>query len=257
MTDGEQARRRAEELAKRAGLQPSTPESVKLAQERLAQAPGASSGPSASICRITSPCKTPSMSITSASRNMSRRTTTGSPTTSTTCMRASRTTSVAVVAGESAWMVGGQPLHLIFGDPVAAEAHHYSLAAIPVGGGVAGVTSDLLRGCLALALAGEDPPLAWILLRDARSLREADQGRRAVIDAATSAELAVTAMLDDLLKNPKKRAKPKKKTPDARSEDRSPGQARFAATAELLRQSRVQTQRRRPRGHTDQLRRVQ
>ena len=28
---------------------------------------------------------------------------------------------------------GGAPLHLIFGDPVAAEAHHYSLAAIPVG----------------------------------------------------------------------------------------------------------------------------
>jgi hypothetical protein len=38
MTDGEQARRRAEELAQRAVLQPSTPESVKLAEERLAQA---------------------------------------------------------------------------------------------------------------------------------------------------------------------------------------------------------------------------
>jgi hypothetical protein len=38
--------------------------------------------------------------------------------------------------GESAWMMGGQPLNLIFGDPVAAEAHHFSLAAIPVGGGV-------------------------------------------------------------------------------------------------------------------------
>ena len=32
--------------------------------------------------------------------------------------------------------LSGAPLHLIFGDPVAAEAHHYSLAAIPVGGGV-------------------------------------------------------------------------------------------------------------------------
>jgi hypothetical protein len=30
----------------------------------------------------------------------------------------------------------GQPLNLVFGDPVAAETHHYSLAAIPVGGGV-------------------------------------------------------------------------------------------------------------------------
>ena len=33
-------------------------------------------------------------------------------------------------------MMGGQPLNLIFGDPMAAEAHHYSLAAIPVGGGI-------------------------------------------------------------------------------------------------------------------------
>jgi hypothetical protein len=82
---------------------------------------------------------------------------------------------------------------------------------VEVVGRIAGVTSDLLRGCL--ALAGEDPPLAWILLRDARSLREAGAGqrRRAVIDAATPAELAVTAMLDGLLKNPKKRAKLEKK----------------------------------------------
>jgi hypothetical protein len=38
--------------------------------------------------------------------------------------------------GESAWMMGGHPLNLLFGDPTAAVTHHYSLAAIPVGGGV-------------------------------------------------------------------------------------------------------------------------
>ena len=50
-------------------------------------------------------------------------------------------------------------------------------------------------------VADDGPSLAWILLRDARSLAAADQRRRAVIDAATAAELAVTAMLDDLLKS--------------------------------------------------------
>jgi hypothetical protein len=51
--------------------------------------------------------------------------------------------------GESAWMMGGHPLNLIFGDPVAAEAHQFSLAAIPVGGGV---TMSIVALILALAM---------------------------------------------------------------------------------------------------------
>jgi hypothetical protein len=60
-----------------------------------------------------------------------------------------------------------------------------------------GVTAEIFRDCVSLANHG--PKLAWILLRDARSLARADQPRRAIIDAATAAELAVTAMLDALL----------------------------------------------------------
>ncbi|MET0995644.1 MAG: hypothetical protein ABWY20_16875 [Mycobacterium sp.] len=56
----------------------------------------------------------------------------------------------------------------------------------------------MLSGCIALVPDGP-PPLAWTLLRDARSLHEVSQHRRAVIDAATAAELAVTKMLDSLL----------------------------------------------------------
>jgi hypothetical protein len=41
--------------------------------------------------------------------------------------------------------------------------------------------------------------MAWTLLRDARALQNADQLRRAVIDAATAAELAATKRIDDLL----------------------------------------------------------
>lgn len=64
---------------------------------------------------------------------------------------------------------------------------------------VPAVTAEILRDCV--ALADVEPKLAWILLRDARSLARAGQHRRAVIDAATAGELAVTALLDDSLKN--------------------------------------------------------
>jgi hypothetical protein len=62
---------------------------------------------------------------------------------------------------------------------------------------VLGVTATILQDCLALAHI--EPPLAWILLRDARALQNADQYRRSVIDAATAAELAATKLVDDLL----------------------------------------------------------
>lgn len=62
---------------------------------------------------------------------------------------------------------------------------------------VIGVTPEILQNCV--ALAATTPPLAWRLLRDARALQIADQLRRAVIDAATAAELAATKRIDDLL----------------------------------------------------------
>lgn len=47
---------------------------------------------------------------------------------------------------------------------------------------------------------GDDPPSERILLRDSRvELREGHH-RRAVLDAATAAEIALTSMLDDRLK---------------------------------------------------------
>lgn len=63
---------------------------------------------------------------------------------------------------------------------------------------VADVTTELLTGCSSLA-PGHPPELAWLLLRDARALSAVGQHRRAIIDAATAAELAITRMLDTLL----------------------------------------------------------
>jgi hypothetical protein len=62
---------------------------------------------------------------------------------------------------------------------------------------VLGVTVEILRDCLALATT--KPPLAWALLRDVRALQNADQYRRAVIDAATAAEIAATSLIDGLV----------------------------------------------------------
>ncbi|OBA64699.1 hypothetical protein A5647_24815 [Mycobacterium sp. 1100029.7] len=67
---------------------------------------------------------------------------------------------------------------------------------------VHGVNADVFEACAALSEV--EPPLAWTLLRDARALQGVGQYRRAVIDAATAAELAVGELLDDRLKNVEK-----------------------------------------------------
>ncbi|MBU8841238.1 hypothetical protein [Mycolicibacterium goodii] len=64
---------------------------------------------------------------------------------------------------------------------------------------VLAVTPETLQDCLELATT--TPPLAWTLLRDARALQRAGQHRRAVIDAAIAAELAVTQLIDQQLQN--------------------------------------------------------
>jgi hypothetical protein len=50
-----------------------------------------------------------------------------------------------------------------------------------------------------LAASGTPPPDEWMFVRDARSLVNARQYRRAVIDAGTAAELAMTALIDPTL----------------------------------------------------------
>jgi hypothetical protein len=46
---------------------------------------------------------------------------------------------------------------------------------------------------------GDQPPAEWLFIRDARSHLNAFEFRRAVIDAATAAELAMTALIDKFL----------------------------------------------------------
>ncbi|WP_369023671.1 hypothetical protein [Nocardia cyriacigeorgica] len=60
-------------------------------------------------------------------------------------------------------------------------------------------TDDVLKQCFAFASANTAPEISWLLIRDARSLHEVGQYRRAVIDAGGAAEMAVKALLDGQL----------------------------------------------------------
>ena len=61
--------------------------------------------------------------------------------------------------------------------------------------------ADTIEVCAQLAGSGESPPAEWLFIRDARSSITAGDYRRAVIDAGTAAELAITELLDQHLSN--------------------------------------------------------
>lgn len=63
--------------------------------------------------------------------------------------------------------------------------------------GVDRLDDATLTRCLTLAANGTQPPDEWLFIRDARSLVNGKQYRRAVIDACTAAELSLTALIDN------------------------------------------------------------
>lgn len=65
--------------------------------------------------------------------------------------------------------------------------------------GVDILNDETLKGCISLAANGTQPPDEWLFIRDARALVNARQYRRAVIDAGTAAELAMTKLIDRYL----------------------------------------------------------
>lgn len=64
-----------------------------------------------------------------------------------------------------------------------------------LGRGVPVATSEILRHCFTFAESNTLPHFPWLLIRDARSLHEAGQYRRAVIDAGSAAEMAVKDLM--------------------------------------------------------------
>lgn len=55
---------------------------------------------------------------------------------------------------------------------------------------------DLLEACVTATGNQDPPPAEWLFIRDARALVNAGQIRRAVLDAGTAAELAMTTLID-------------------------------------------------------------
>lgn len=53
-----------------------------------------------------------------------------------------------------------------------------------------------LARCMSLVAQSKRPPDEWLLIRDARSLLRSGEYRRAVLDAGTAAELAITTLID-------------------------------------------------------------
>jgi hypothetical protein len=70
------------------------------------------------------------------------------------------------------------------------------------------LTSLGLQACLDAVARGQAPPAERLHLSDARALHNDGQWRRAVIDAATAAEVAITSWLDKRLSS----AEPEVKT---------------------------------------------
>ncbi len=62
--------------------------------------------------------------------------------------------------------------------------------------GVDRIDHATMNRCIQLTGNGTQPPAEWLFIRDARSLINAKQYRRAVIDSGTAAELAFTALID-------------------------------------------------------------
>lgn len=58
------------------------------------------------------------------------------------------------------------------------------------------IDATTLEACMSLAADGEPPPDMWLFIREARALIDRGDFRRAVIDAGTAAELAMTEILD-------------------------------------------------------------
>lgn len=112
---------------------------------------------------------------------------------------------VEVVTGQDLANLGDrrpkqpQTFHLWAGNPDGTMRPLSMLFHGTVYPQVNALTSHGLHGCLSAVARGQAPPPERLHLSDARSLHNDGQWRRAVIDAATAAEVAITSWLDNRL----------------------------------------------------------
>lgn len=97
------------------------------------------------------------------------------------------------------------PYHPVWGDPGGAVKRLFPATSRRVVREVNSgpdayllLTDKLLEAAVSLAAAGP-PELPWLLIRDARVAHKSSATRRAVLDAGTATELAITKLLRDRL----------------------------------------------------------
>jgi hypothetical protein len=104
------------------------------------------------------------------------------------------------LGGSSGGITRGYPLFTWTSDQSGQRADVRWRYFPPPNQGIAqrGLELRELQTCVTAA-GNQSPPAEWLFIRDARSLLRAGQSRRAVIDAGTAAELAMTALIDKYL----------------------------------------------------------
>ena len=89
--------------------------------------------------------------------------------------------------------------HAWSGDANGIRRASYGHVVDLVQGYVDVLDRNQLQRAMDLAASEQRPPTEWRFIRDARSLLRAGQSRRAVLDAGTAAELAMTTLVDKYL----------------------------------------------------------
>lgn len=117
---------------------------------------------------------------------------------------------VGIVTGQDFVGLGGypggatrsRPLLTWTGDTTGqrADVNYRSYFPPPrLGFAMSTLQLDLLEACVTTTGNQDPPPAEWLFIRDARALVNAGQIRRAVLDAGTAAELAMTTLVDQHL----------------------------------------------------------
>jgi hypothetical protein len=104
------------------------------------------------------------------------------------------------LGGNPGGITRAYPLILWTGESGQRVARQWRYYGSPnQGGPMSQLQLNDLEACVTATGNQTPPPPEWLFIRDARSLLRAGQARRAILDAGTGAELAMTTLIDNYL----------------------------------------------------------
>ncbi|MET7773020.1 hypothetical protein [Nocardia sp. NPDC005366] len=110
---------------------------------------------------------------------------------------------IEIYTGQCVSDIGHRPPNIIhnrwmpfnISDEPPTHLHAFSPMKLVCANTSGPASKELVGAALDEAASQHDPELAWILIRDARSLRFVNQHRRSVVDAGAAAEIAIKNIL--------------------------------------------------------------